>query len=252
MKKNILFIITLFTVIPLLAQEESPQQWSFRSRVLQVDQADVSAFEKAVAKKTKMYNSEDDQPRWITFRILSGPQANNYLRMQMTTDISDFDNEDVKGNSYWEKTVGPLHTSLGNRFWNRNNWSSYVPDDPKPMSLRRIIYYNYKDSGEQDFWRFRRRVKIAMTESGYGSRMSVLVCSSGCEGNVVQVRFHHDGFTGQSSDYGEPLQNMIAKYNELYGEDAYEQDSNSVDATLEDNGRIIRHHEIIPELSSSW
>ena len=120
------------------------------------------------------------------------------------------------------------------------------------MSLRRIIYYNYKDSGEQDFWRFRRRVKIAMTESGYGSRMSVLVCSSGCEGNVVQVRFHHDGFTGQSSDYGEPLQNMIAKYNELYGEDAYEQDSNSVDATLEDNGRIIRHHEIIPELSSSW
>ena len=90
-----------------------------------------------------MYNSEDDQPRWITFRILSGPQANNYLRMQMTTDISDFDNEDVKGNSYWEKTVGPLHTSLGNRFWNRNNWSSYVPDDPKPMSLRRIIYYNY-------------------------------------------------------------------------------------------------------------
>ena len=43
---------------------------------------------------------------------------------------------------------------------------------------------------------------------------------------------------------------MIAKYNELYGEDAYEQDSNSVDATLEDNGRIIRHHEIIPGLSS--
>jgi hypothetical protein len=76
--------------------------------------------------------------------------------------------------------------------------------------------------------------------------------TTGCEGNVVQVRFHHDGFTGQSSDYGEPLQNMIAKYNELYGEDAYEQDSNSVDATLVDNSRIIRHHEIIPELSSSW
>jgi len=250
MKKYILFIITLFTAAPLIAQDTVPQEWSFRSRVLQVDQANVAAFEKAVAKKTKMYNSKEGQPRWITFRILSGPQANNYLRMQMTTDISDFDNEDVKGNAYWQKTVGSLHTSLGNRFWSRNNWSSYVPDDSKPMTLRRVMYYNYKDSGEQDFWRFRRRVKIAMTESGYGSRMSVLVCTSGCEGNVVQVRFHHDGFTGQSSDYGEPLQNMIAKYNELYGEDAYEQDSNSVDATLEDNGRIIRHHEIIPELSS--
>ena len=252
MKKIILLLIALITIAPSFAQDNMPQQWLMRARILQVDQSDVSAFEKAVAKKTEMYNNKEDQPRWITFRILSGPQANNYLRMQLTTDVSEFDNEDMKGNAYWEKTVGPLHTSLGNRYWARNNWSSYVPEDPQPQTHRRIIYYNYKDSGEQDFWRFRGRVKRAMIESGYPSRVSVLVCNSGCNGNVVQVRFHHDGFTGQSSDYGEPLQNMIASYNEIYGDDSYAQDSAKMAESLEENGRSIRHHEYLPELSSNW
>ena len=105
MKKIILLFLAILTSVPVVAQENTPREWSFRSRVLQVNQGDVAAFEKAVAKKTEMYNSKEDQPRWVTFRILSGPQANNYLRMQLTTDISDFDNEDLKGNAYWEKTV---------------------------------------------------------------------------------------------------------------------------------------------------
>ena len=96
------------------------------------------------------------------------------------------------------------------------------------------------------------RVKRAMTESGYPSRVSVLVCNSGCNGNVVQVRFHHDGFVGQSSDYGEPLQNLIAKYNEIFGDESYAQDSAKMSESLEENGRLIRHHEYLPELSSSW
>ena len=118
-----------------------------RARVLQVDQGDVADFEKAVAKKTKMFNSEDDQPRWITFRILSGTQANNYLRMQLTTDISDFDNEDIEGNQYWEKTVGPLHTSLGNRYWQRSNWASYVPENPEGFGSLRNCYFIEKQPG---------------------------------------------------------------------------------------------------------
>ena len=73
----------------------------------------------------------------------------------------------------------------------------------------------------------------------------------GLYGNWVQVRFHHDGYAGQSSDYGEPLQNMIQKYNEMYGEDAYEQDSNNVDESLIQDGRRIRHLMLIPEMSSS-
>ena len=93
--KKLLLLFAVLTIAPTIAQESTPQQWLFRARVLQVNQSDVEAFEKGVAKKTKMYNSKEDQPRWVTFRILSGPQANNYLRMQPTTDVSDFENEDL-------------------------------------------------------------------------------------------------------------------------------------------------------------
>ena len=90
-----------------------------------------------------------------------------------------------------------------------------------------------------------------MVESGYGSAMNVLGCASGCNGNWVQVRFSHDGYEGQSADYGEPLQAMIEKYNELYGNDAYEQDGDKVQETLMPDGMRIRHLMLMPEMSSS-
>ena len=250
MRKLILLFISLFVFEANIAQEQD--QWRMRTRVLNVNESNVEAFEKAVANKTDMYNSKEGQPRWITFRILSGPQSNQYLRMQMTTDINDFDNEDTEGNQYWEETVGPLHTSTGNLYWSRSNWMSYTPKNTERVNLRRIIYYSYQDEYEQDFWRFRRRVKLAMEESGYPSRMSVLNCNSGCAGNIVQVRFHHNGFSGQFSDYGEPLANMISKYNEMYGDDSYSQDSVKFAKSLTENGSRIRHHQYLPDLSSNW
>ena len=245
-KLFLLFFTTLF----FLSLNGQQQNWWMQSRILNVDPSDIEKFEKAVAKKTQMYNSEDGTARWITFRIITGSAANNYLRVQLANSPEEFDNIDTVGNAYWQKTVGPLHTSEGSRIWQRANGASFNPQNGETETLRRIIYYNYKDSGEQDFWRFRQRVKKSMEESGYGSRMSVFVCSSGCDGNWVQVRFHHDGFVGQAADYGEPLLAMIEKYNELYGDDAYEQDGNRVDDALMPDGRRIRHHQLIPELSS--
>ena len=52
MKKIILLLIALITIAPSFAQDNMPQQWLMRARILQVDQSDVSAFEKAVGKKT--------------------------------------------------------------------------------------------------------------------------------------------------------------------------------------------------------
>ena len=118
--------------------------------------------------------------------------------------------------------------------------------------MRRIIFYNYKDSKRQDFWRFRQRVAKAMEASSFPGRMSVFYCASGCNGNWVQVRFHHDSFTGQAETNGEPLENYIAKYNEMYGNDSYEQDGDKMQESLMPDGMRVRHHEYLPELSSPW
>ena len=46
------------------------------------------------------------------------------------------------------------------------------------------------------------------------------------------------------------LPKMVEKYNELYGNDAYEQDGDKVDKALVENGRGRIHLRFIPEASS--
>ena len=117
----------------------------------------VEKFESAVAKKNQMYNSKEGTPRYFTFRILTGQNSNQYLRAQYITSPEELDEVDTVGNAYWQKTVGQYHTSEGGRVWGRSNNTSYYPEDNERVTLRRIIYYKYKDSHEDDFWRFRWR-----------------------------------------------------------------------------------------------
>ena len=115
-----------------------------------------------------------------------------------------------------------------------------------------VLAYRFKDSGEQDFWRFRERVvaaRKAMETQPKGSMHSVY-CSSGCNGNLALILFEYESFADQQAYNQEMLPKMIEKYNELYGNNAYEQDGNKVDAALLENGRGRFHMRFIPEASS--
>ena len=244
MKKFILIsILTLFVT--------SVSSQVGQARLMEVKDCQMAKFSAGIAEKTQKYNRSEGSDQYYTFQILSGPNTNDFIRVRWMESISELDSNSAGTEelNFWNKNVVPYYTEGTSRIWSRNTGVSYVPENASG-NLRRVIYYNYNDSGEWDFWRFRQRVKKAMEESNYGSAMNVLWCSSGCTGNWVQVRFHHDGYVGQAADYGEPLQAMIEKYNELYGEDAYEQDSNSVDSGLTEDGRRIRHLLLRPEMSS--
>jgi hypothetical protein len=82
-----------------------------------------------------------------------------------------------------------------------------------------------------------------------GSMHSV-VCSSGCNGNVAAIMFEYESWADQQNYNQEMLPKMIEKYNELYGNNAYEQDGSKVDKSLTENGRGRIHLRFIPEASS--
>ena len=78
----------------------------------------------------------------------------------------------------------------------------------------------------------------AMDPAPKGSMHSV-VCSSGCNGNVALILFEYESFSDQQKYNQEMLPKMIEKYNEIYGNDAYEQDGDKVDmlSLMPENGR---------------
>ena len=135
----------------------------------------------------------------------------NFISMQVVDSINKFDIVDTEGNNYWQNKVGSLHKSKGNRIWSMSNEMSYYVEKNERVNHRRILYYNFNDSGAKDFWRFRERVKKAMVESKCGQNMNVLYCNSGCDENIVQVRFYHKNFTRQSKNYGLSCTKLVEK-----------------------------------------
>ena len=78
--------------------------------------------------------------------------------------------------------------------------------------------------------------------------MHSVVCSSGCNGNVALILLNMS-FSDQQKYNQEMLPKMIEKYNEIYGNDAYEQDGDKVDMALTENGRGRMHLRFIPEVA---
>ena len=62
--------------------------------------------------------------------------------------------------------------------------------------------------------------------------------------------FEYESWADQQNYNQEMLPKMIEKYNELYGNNAYEQDGSKVDKSLTENGRARIHLRFIPEASS--
>ena len=244
MKKSILFLAFSFLVTTLSAQVAM-------SRILTVKEGQNEKFMKLAAEKTQKFNSKSGQPAYYTFSIETGPDAGKLWRVQVEDEMSDFDTVDTVGNDYWKSTVGKMHTSANTQHWWRNKGSSYEAENAPYAPLKRAIFYTIKANGGDDFWRFRSRVATAMKASKLPFTMDVWSCGSGCNGNVVMVVFSHKNYSDQYTSNTEQFPKLVEKYNEMFGNDAYEQDSSRLDDSLEMLwGRRIVHMNFLPELSS--
>ena len=88
MKKIIFMLSFILTVTAMNAQ-------IIQSRLLTVDQDNMEEFMEGVAEKTKLYNSKKGQDRYLTFQILTGKNAQNFIRMQVSDSIQELDKVDT-------------------------------------------------------------------------------------------------------------------------------------------------------------
>jgi len=220
-----------------------------QGRVLKVDPLNLNKMKTAIAEKTKIYNSKEGSARFATFQILSGPQTNNLYRIQIADNISEFDSSVSKEElDYWWKTTGKIHEPLANRFWTVNKNATYIPEDYKMLNHRRVLIYKLIPGKEKDFWRYRTRLAKALKESGWKNRVGVLSCQSGCNGAWVQVRYHHKDFASMQKENSEMFPKVVEKYEEIYGEDSYEDDYINISLSVSEN--ISNYQKRLTKLSS--
>ena len=236
----------LFLLITILSFSFSHSQ--ITTRTIEVKNGQMDKFIEMAGKKTKKFNNQEGAARFFTYEILTGSDAGKIWRMRAAS-AENMDNWDSNSEEaqYWMKN-GSVN---GNYMWNYYGEMSHNVDSKDQNHVMALIY-TYKSSGEQDFWRFRERVvsaRKAMDPAPKGSMHSV-VCSSGCNGNVALILFEYESFSDQQKYNQEMLPKMIEKYNEIYGNDAYEQDGDKVDMALTENGRGRMHLRFIPEASS--
>ena len=98
---------------------------------------------------------------------MTGPHAYAFVRIQFVESLAEFDEVDQEGNDFWQKKVSPVHYSIENRVWWVNAEMTYNPEVRNKFNHRKIIYYNVKHEGLDDFWRYRNRAKKTWTEMAW-------------------------------------------------------------------------------------
>ena len=243
MKKLIITLITCFIMMTGYAQ-------LINMRYLKVDRGMETKFKEGAKKKTSIYNSKEGQIRYFTFLVNTGPHSGEYFRVRYEEELSGFDSNDPKGNDYWNDLVGDLHTSSDAQRWGYVKNASHVTVSPFAKPLRRVLTYNYKGTMEKEFWRFRNNVAQALQNADADIFMEVWWCGSGCNGNTVNVVFGHKNYAEQATDNSEEWVKVVEKYNEMFGEDAYEEDIQAFETSLEMYGRSSHSMSFQPEMSS--
>ena len=242
MKKKSLILFLLLISNALVGQYT-------QTRVLQVKSENVSEFESEVAKKTSLFNGPESDDRFLTFRILSGPNTNQYMRIRYESKLSGFDYTNQKGYDYWVKNIRPLCIEKGAKFWQKIPTLSYVTEKGGGFGPhKRIDFIAVKPNKNGDFVNWRKRIAEAYKKVGVDYNLSVLRVISGSDyARLYQVRRNFKNFEHEMESRT-IMPKIREAYEALYGKNSWQNDLNKYISS-----RIwvhTRHHKLIPELSS--
>ena len=116
MKKIIILLFTIVFSFSLNSQR-NPNDEYWISFTYQPQKGMVEKFEKAVADKTKKYNTSEETAIFA-FQIMTGSSQGAYQRWMVRKDVSYFDQDTSDELKYWNENVDPyIANKSGQRIW---------------------------------------------------------------------------------------------------------------------------------------
>lgn len=205
-------------------------------------------FEKAAAKKTAMFN-KTPETAIITYRIITGPDAGNYFRVQGNQSAADYDRDRSAEGKYWEDNVAQYANSRGHIRWQRLNNGTYDPD-PENTTPKKYVsrtFYSVKPDKILHFRRAMNRISKVAEKRGWEGRTLYRLYSGGNRNLFVVTQ----GFDTYQRAESEELETTAREdYNELFGWGSWEEDWENFDASLEYWGEQRDLMQLVPEMST--
>ena len=232
MKKIIILLFTIVFSFSLNSQR-NPNAEYWISFTYQPQKGMVDKFEKAVADKTKKYNTSEETAIFA-FQIMTGSSQGAYQRWMVRKDVSYFDQDTSDELKYWNENVDPyIANKSGQRIWQILKSASYGWDEPRsPLKYYTQQIYVVKRGKNQDFMTPHRKLKQLFADNEFSGNRAVFRLVSGGNNQTFMIVSgfdnHDNSLTSSNLPDGTSWRDA---YITKFGEDAYSADwGNQYDA----------------------
>ena len=233
MKSKILILVALL-VTSISFSQRNPESTYMSTFEYKAKSGMVDKFEKAVAKKTKMFNTEEGSIIF-TYRVLTGNNTGNYERYLVGQSSDSYDMDRSEELEYWEKNVAPYGDPVGGQVrWLQEQWAS-ISDTSAPKYLQKLVL-RYKPGMEAHVSRFIYRWGKTWEKRNPNAWRRAFSVVSGGDLNLFVV---FNGFDKFGSWTENPDSTWEEDYNEMFGWEQYATDRMNFEKSLRDwNGAV--------------
>lgn len=243
MKKLLLLSVFLFTLMGH-SQEvwQNAEYWNTWKYTPKADK--VSEFEDAAAKKTKMFNTADDN-LIVTYKVVTGQNNGTYLRIQPFQKSKDYDKDKSKELKYWQDNVSMyVQRAGGQQRWGRIKWGD-INTDGTPKKYLTQHSYIVKPGKFNDFRRWLERIGQISSERRPEFTRVILGIISGGNWQEFVVFNAFDKYDSTLKKYDNTWKE---EYNKRFGANSWDDDRENFSASLE---MIVGHQVQTLELVES-
>ena len=224
--KKIIMMLSICTT--LVAQQTQVVTWN-RMHTPKVGKRD--AFIKAVADKTKKYNSKKGTAVIRTYEVVNGPNQGSFVRTVPPGGWDRFDNiptNQQKGRDYWRKNVMPLVENAGGQvIWEILSDVSYNGSgETGPGKLVRVRYYHLKPGASMIG--LAKKMKDAMESINSKVRVGWYKLNSGGDRSTWAVASVHDTYVDMGDE-----QSLWSDYEKHHGK-------GSLDIFMKEFGELVQ------------